>query len=49
MDIRTVQRFDATAEIVVGKGARPNDNVRAFDAHEVLRRLGPSIVTPPAK
>jgi hypothetical protein len=49
MDIRTVQRFDATAEIVVGKGPRPNDNVRAFDAHEVLSRLGPSIVTPAAK
>jgi hypothetical protein len=48
-DIRTVQRFDAAAEIVVGKGPRPDDNLRAFDAHEVLKRLGPSIQMPPVK
>jgi hypothetical protein len=48
-DIRTVQRFDATAEIVGGKGPRPNNNVRAFDAREVLSRLGPSIVMPKTK
>jgi hypothetical protein len=48
-DVRTVQQFEATAEIVVGKGPRPDGNVRAFDAHEVLNRLGPTIQAPPAK
>jgi hypothetical protein len=37
------------AEIVTGKGPKPSDNVRAFDAHEVLSRLGPSIQMPTSK
>jgi hypothetical protein len=32
----------------VGKGPKPSDNVRAFDAHEVLERLGPTIELPKA-
>ncbi|MEI9927041.1 MAG: hypothetical protein WDN44_04060 [Sphingomonas sp.] len=45
-DVRTIQRYEATAEIAVGHGAKPTTEVRAFDAHEVLSRLGPSIQTP---
>lgn len=48
-DVRTVQRFEATAEIAVGHGPKPANEVRAFDAHEVLNRLGPSIQMPAAK
>jgi len=47
-DIRTVQRYEAMAEIKVGHGAKPANEVRAFDAHEVLNRLGPSIQLPKA-
>ena len=37
---------EANAEIVIGKGPKPANNIRAFDAHEVIAHLGPSIVTP---
>ena len=45
-DIETVQRYEATAEIVVGRGPIPRDNVRAFDAHQVVERIGPTVVMP---
>jgi len=45
-DIRTVTQYEAVAEIVTGRGPKPASNLRAFDAREVLDRLGPSIVTP---
>lgn len=44
-DYRTVEKYEATAEVVMKKGPKP-DNIRAFDAHEVLSRLGPSIEMP---
>jgi hypothetical protein len=46
IDIRTVEQYEAIAEIVTGRGPKPADNVRAFDAREVMSRLGPSIQTP---
>lgn len=46
IDIRTVDRYEAVAEIVMGKGPKPADNIRAFDAHEVKERLGPKIELP---
>jgi len=30
----------------MGHGAKPAGNVRAFDAHEVVDRLGPTIQMP---
>ncbi|RYD65526.1 MAG: hypothetical protein EOP58_07315 [Sphingomonadales bacterium] len=45
-DYRTVNRYEAMAEIVVGRGPKPTTNVRAFDAREVIDRIGPTIVTP---
>ena len=44
-DYRTVTQYEAIAEVVMSKGPKP-DNVRAFDAHEVVARLGPSIQMP---
>ena len=45
-DIQTVQRYEATAEIVVGRGPIPRDNLRAFNAREVADRIGPTVVLP---
>lgn len=44
-DYRTVRQYEAIAEIVMGRGPKP-DNVRAFDARDVLNRLGPQIQRP---
>lgn len=48
-DYRTVRQYEAMAEIVAGRGPKPADNVRAFDAREVLSRLGPTIRLPEAR
>lgn len=45
-DVRTINQYEATAEIVTGRGPKPGGNVRAFDAREVVDRLGPSIELP---
>lgn len=46
IDVRTVDRYEAMAEIVAYRGPKPGDNPRAFDARDVISRLGPTIVTP---
>lgn len=46
MDIRTVERFEAAAEIVMYRGAKPADDPRAFDARAVIANLGPRIQRP---
>ncbi len=46
IDVNTIDKYEANAEIVVGRGPKPASNIKAFDAHEVIRNLGPSIVTP---
>lgn len=46
VDVQTVDKYEATAEIIIGRGPKPANNVRAFDAHEVINHLGPSIVMP---
>lgn len=45
IDVRTIERYEATAEIVLGKGPKPQ-NVRAFDARAVLENLGPTVAPP---
>lgn len=45
VDVRTIDRYEATAEIVMYRGARPN-NPYSFDARQVMRNLGPSIELP---
>ncbi|MEO8114247.1 MAG: hypothetical protein ABI655_07705 [Phenylobacterium sp.] len=49
MDVRTIERFEATAEITMGRGAKPADDTRAFDARAVVENLGPRIQRPPVK
>jgi hypothetical protein len=46
MDVRTVERFEASAEVVMGKGPKPADDVRAFDARAVAENLRPRIQYP---
>ena len=43
MDIREIDRYEATAEIVVGDGAKPAGDPNAFDAREVIQNLGPRV------
>jgi len=45
VDVRTVDRYEAVAEIVTGRGPKPADP-RAFDARAVLTTLGPQIRMP---
>jgi len=45
IDVSTIQRFEANAEIVMSHGRRANDT-KSFDAHEVIANLGPSIEAP---
>lgn len=44
IDVQTVQRFEANAEIVMFRGRRSDD--KSFEAREVLANLGPSIEVP---
>lgn len=46
VDVRTVQKFEATAEIQMHHGAKPADDPRAFDAHAVIENLRPRIQYP---
>jgi len=46
VDIRTVQKFEATAEIVTHKGVKPAGDPRAFDARAVVENLRPRIQYP---
>ena len=46
LDVQTVQKFEATAEIVIHRGPKPEGDARAFDARAVIANLGPTIVRP---
>jgi hypothetical protein len=48
-DVQTIQSFEASAEIITHKGAKPADDPRAFDAHAVVENLKPTIQYPAAK
>jgi hypothetical protein len=43
MDVREIERYEATAEIVVGNGPKPAGDPNAFDAREVVDNLGPRL------
>lgn len=49
MDVRTIDRYDATAEILMHHGAKPQDDPKAFDAKAVMDNLRPRIRYPEAK
>ena len=44
--VRTIEKFEASAEIVLHKGRKPEGDVRAFDAREIMTNLGPTIQRP---
>ena len=46
IDIQTVDKYEASADIIIGHGPKPKDNIRAFDARSVIDHIGPSIVLP---
>lgn len=45
-DVRTIDKFEATAEILMHRGAKPGGEPRAFDARAVMQNLGPRIQRP---
>jgi hypothetical protein len=46
VDIRTVEQFEAHAELVMRRGAVPAGEERAFNARRVIRDLGPTVERP---
>lgn len=42
-NIREIDRFEAAAEIVMGRGAKPAGDPNAFDAREVIANVGPRV------
>ncbi len=48
LDVRTVERFTATAEILLRRGVKPAGDPRAFDARAVQQNLEPLIRRPAA-
>ena len=46
MDVREVNRYEANAEIVMGRGMKPAADPSAFDARAILANLGPGIARP---
>lgn len=46
VDVRTVDRYEATAEIVMDRGRKPDNEARAFNARSVIENLRERIVTP---
>jgi hypothetical protein len=44
-----ITRYQATAEVFLGRGAKPENDPRAFDAREVIENLGPTIQRPESR
>jgi len=49
INVETIQKFEATAEIQMHHGAKPADDPSAFDAHAVVDNLRPRIQYPAPK
>ena len=45
-DVREIDRFEASSEIIMGRGAKPAGDPNAFDAREVVQNLGPRVTRP---
>jgi hypothetical protein len=45
-EVRTITRFQANAEIILGKGPKPTDRPDAFDARDVSINLTPRLAAP---
>jgi hypothetical protein len=46
MDVSTIEKFTASAEIVLGKGPKQPGETETFDARAVIENLGPRIQRP---
>jgi hypothetical protein len=46
VDVRAVDQYEASAEIIMRRGPARDDNPRAFNARQVLASLGPEIRRP---
>ena len=49
IDVRTVEKYEAVAEVFMGKGPKPADDPRAFDARQVTANLQSRIKYPEPK
>lgn len=49
IDAHPVDRYSASADIVVFEGEKPAGDVNAYDASDVVRRLEPAILRPGAE
>jgi len=45
-DVREIDRYEASAEIIMGRGAKPAGDPNAFDAREVMQNVGPRVTRP---
>jgi hypothetical protein len=45
-DVREIDRYEASAEIVMGRGAKPVGDPNAFDAREVVANLSGRVTRP---
>lgn len=43
VDLREISRYEASAEIVMGRGPKPESNPQAYSAQDVLRTLAPEV------
>ena len=48
-DVRQVDRYEANAEIILGRGPKPAGDPNAFDAREVINNLGSRVTRPVSK
>jgi hypothetical protein len=46
VDVREIDRYEATAEILMGRGPSPANDPRAFDARQVYATLSPRVPRP---
>lgn len=49
VDVRTVERYEASAEIVMQRGPKPQGDPKAFDARAVIDNLRPRVQYPQAR
>jgi hypothetical protein len=49
VDVRTIEAFEASAEIVMHKGAIPADQPSAMEARAVMTKIGPTIELPKSR
>lgn len=47
-NVQTLEKYEAMAEIMLGTGSKPVNDPKAFDAKQVIEKLGPILVRPEA-